>query len=94
VTVDPEPAEVVLQVLRQRVADRALAVGSADVERDLVQLASGELGPPQDEPHLRPVAVADRDVPAVLDHRGDVPAGLAGGNVLVADSLMKPILDQ
>ena len=34
VTVDPEPAEVVLQVLRQRIADRALAVGSADVERD------------------------------------------------------------
>ena len=38
VAVDVEPVEVVLEVLRQGVADRALAVGAADVERHLVQL--------------------------------------------------------
>ena len=34
----PQPAEVVAQVLLELVADRALGVGVADVERDLVEL--------------------------------------------------------
>ena len=92
--VDAEPLEVVLEVLRQRVADRPLAVGAADVERHLVQLVRRQLGPPQDEAHLRPVAVADHDVPAVLDHRGDVPTGLTGRDVLVADRLVLLVLDE
>ena len=92
--VDVEPVEVVLEVLGQGVADRALAVGAADVERHLVQLVRGELGAAQDEADLRPVAVADRHVPAVLDHRGDVPAGLAGRDVLVAHRLVLLVLDQ
>ena len=94
VAVDVEPVEVVLEVLRQGVADRALAVGAADVERHLVQLVRRELGAPQDEADLRAVAVADRHVPAVLDHRGDVPAGLAGRDVLVAHRLVLLVLDQ
>ena len=94
VPVDAQAAEVVLQVLDERVADRALAVRPADVERHLVQLVRGELGAPEDEADLGPVAVADRDVPAVLDHRSDVPAGLAGRDVLVADGLVLLVLDQ
>ena len=94
VPVDAEPAEVVLEVLRERVADRPLAVGAAHVERHLVQLVRRELRAAQDEAHLRPVSVADHDVPAVLDHRGDVPAGLTGGDVLVADRLVLLVLDE
>ena len=89
-----EPVEVVLEVLRERVADRALAVGAADVQRHLVQLGGGELGAAEDEADLRAVAVPDGDVPAVLDHRRDVPAGLAGRDVLVADALVHRVLDQ
>ena len=94
VAVDAEPAEVVLEVLRERVADRTLAVGAADVQRHLVQLGGGELGAAQDEADLRAVAVPDGHVPAVLDHRRDVPAGLAGRDVLVADALVHRVLDQ
>ena len=64
-TVHAEAAELVVEVLLQGVADRALGVGAADVERDLVQLVGRELGAPQDEADLRSVAMADGDVPAV-----------------------------
>ena len=94
VAVDPEPPEVVLEVLGERVPDRPLTVGAADVQRHLVQLVSRELGPAQDEADLRPVAVSDDDVPAVLDHRGDVPAGLPRRDVLVADRLVLLVPDQ
>src|SRR5207244_7973252 len=48
----------------------------------------------EDEPHLRAVAMGDGDVPATPDHAGDVPARLAGGDVLVPDRLVEPVLDQ
>ena len=54
----PACRKVVLQVLRERVADGALRVGTADVEGDLVQLVGGQLRAAQDEPDLRAVAVA------------------------------------
>ena len=78
-----EPAELVAEVLLQRIADRALAVRPADVQRDLVHLVGRKLGAAQDEAHLRAVAVADGHVPALLDHGDDVPACLLGGDVLV-----------
>jgi hypothetical protein len=63
---------VVLQALLQGVADGPLRVRAADVERHFVQLVRGQLAAAQDEADLRAVAVGDGDVPAVLDHLGDV----------------------
>ena len=92
--VDPGPPEVVLEILGEGIADGALAVGAADVQRHFVQLVRGQLRAPQDESDLRPVAVAHDDIPAVLDHRRDVPAGLAGRDVLIAHGLVRLVVDQ
>ena len=94
VPVHAQPGEVVVEVLLQGVADRALGVRAAHVQGHLVQLVGGQLGPPQDEADLRTVAVCDGHVPVVADHRGDVPARLPRGDVLVPDGLVVPVLDQ
>src|SRR5207245_4433599 len=39
-------------------------------------------------------AVRDSDIPALLDHPCDVPAGLSRCDVLVADRLVHTVLDQ
>ena len=73
--------------LLELVADGALRVGAADVERHLVQLVRRELGSPQDEAHLRAVAVPDRQAPAVRDERRDVAARLLERRHLVGHGL-------
>ncbi len=88
------PAELVVEVLLQCVADRALTVRSADVQRELVQFVRCELRAPQDEAHLWAVAMADGDVPAFLDHPDDVPACLLCRDVLVAHGLVLLVLDE
>ena len=92
--VDAHLAEVVEQVLLQRVPDGALGVCSADLERHLVELTTGELRAPQDEPHLGAVAVTDGDVPSGLDEDCDVVGGGPGGEVLVLDRRVLRIEDQ
>ena len=82
------PAELVVEVLLQCVADRALTVHSADVQRELVQFVRCQLRAPQDEADLWAIAMADGDVPAFLDHPDDVPACLLCRDVLVADGLV------
>src|ERR1039457_3210861 len=94
VGVDPVAPELVAQILLQLVADGALGVRPAHVERQFVQLMGCQLGPPEDEADLRAVAMGDRDAPAILDHGDDVAAGFTGGNVLVPDRLGGPVLDQ
>src|SRR5579872_272627 len=94
VAVHAEAGELVREVLLEGVADGALGVRPADVERHLVQLVGGELGPPQDETDLGTVAMGDDDVPAVLDHADDVAARLLGGDVLVADRLVLGVFDE
>jgi hypothetical protein len=90
--VDAHVEEVVLQALLQRVADGPLRVRAADVERHFVQLVGGQFAAAQDEADLRAVAVGDGDVPAVLDHLGDVAGGLVGRVVLVFDRLVLLVL--
>ena len=58
-----------------------------------MELVGGQLGAAQDEPHLRPVAVADRHVPAVLDEAA-MCARLAERRDLVRDGLVLRVLDQ
>ena len=88
VLVDAPCPEVVAQVLLEHVADCPLGVGPAIVERHLVQLVARQFRAAEDEPDLRPVAVGDGNVPAVLDQRSDVLIGLPRGLVLVLDGLM------
>jgi hypothetical protein len=83
----------VAEVLLELVADRALGVGIADVVRHLVELVRSQLGATRDEPDLWAIAVADRDLPALLDDRGDVPARLAQGGVLVGHRHVGWVLD-
>ena len=89
-----ETSKLVAEVLLQRVADRALAVRTADVQRDLVHLVGRKLGASQDEAHLRAIAMADGDIPAFLNHGDDVPASLLGRNVLVEHALVLLVLDE
>ena len=92
----PRCAEFVLQILLQGIANRALGVGAAHIQRNLVHaLGLGrDLGPPQDEAHLRAVAVPDDHLVAGLDHVGDMQAGLLRGLVLVFHRLVGGVLDQ
>ncbi len=94
VPVDAVTPELVVEILLQLIADGALGVRPADIQRHLVQLVGGKLGPPQDEADLGTVAVGDRDAPAIPDHVDDVVAGLPRGNVLVTDRLVVLVLDQ
>ena len=92
--VEPAAGELVPEGLLELVADGALRVGPADVERHLVQLVRGELGSPQDEANLRAVAVPDRHPPAVGDERRDVMARLLERGHLVGNGLMLLVPDQ
>ena len=88
------PAQIVLEVLLQGVADGTLGVGAAGVEGDLVQLVGGKVGAPQDEADLGAVAVDDDQVPSLGDEIGDVVGGLGRRLVLVLDRLVGRVLDQ
>jgi hypothetical protein len=79
------PVILVLQRLLELVPDGALCIRAAHVQRHLVHAFDlrGDLGAAQDEPHLRSVAVTDRQVPACFDHVRDVMGGLAQSLLLV-----------
>jgi hypothetical protein len=83
-----------VEVALQQVADGALGVGPADVERDLVQLVPGQLRAAQHEADLRAVAVRDHHLEALLDEVGDVVVGLGRGERLVLDRLVGRVGDQ
>ena len=74
VLLDAALEQLVLQRLLQRVADRALRVRAAHVQRNFVHPFDllRDLGAAQDKTDLRPVAVTDGNVPARFDHVGDV----------------------
>ena len=93
---DAAVEELVLQGLLQLVADGALGVGAAHVEGHLVHALHpvGDLRAAQDEPHLRPVAVADGEVPPAADHVGEVVRRVAQRLLLVLDGLVGGIPDQ
>ena len=87
---------LILKCLLELVADGTLRVCAAHIQRDLVHALhlGGDLRAAQDEANLRPVTVADGQVPAGFDHIGDVVGGLAQGLLLSlhADTLF--IFDQ
>ena len=83
---DAAPAELVAKCFQEHVADRALKVGARIVHRYGRDFVDGDFGAPQHEPHLRAVAVGDDDVPAGLDHVGDVMGDDRDLIVLVRDS--------
>jgi len=93
-TLDAQPVESVLQVLPERVPKGTLCVRPRHIERDPVQLMCRELGTAQDEPHLRAVTVPDHDVPPLGDHDRNVLGRLLRRQVLAADVLVRPVLDQ
>ncbi len=62
--------------LGDHVANRALRVGADDIQRGGVHLGLGQLVAAQDEADLGPISMGDDQVPAALDHVGDVLAGL------------------
>ena len=96
VLVDPALEQPVLEGLLEGIADGALAVRDAHVEGDLVQALhpGGNLGTTEDEAHLGPVAVPDRDLPPGLDHVGNVTGRLLGGLPLVLHAPVRGIPDQ
>ena len=85
-----------MQGLLQRIADRTLAVGPANVQRYFVQTLYliGDLRPAEDEAYLRAVAVANRYIPAGFDHIGNVVGGFFSGLVLILDRLVSLIPDK
>ena len=92
--VDTHVEKVILQALLQRVANGSLRVRAAHIEWYFVQFVGRQFGAAQDEADLRPVAVGDGDVPAVLDHLGDVARGFIGRIVLVFDRLVGFVFNQ
>ena len=88
--------ELVLQCLLQLVADSALGVRAADVQRHLVHPLHlvRDLRSPQDEPHLGPIAVPDDEVPPFGDHVSKVVRRVAKRLLLVLDSGMPGVTDQ
>jgi len=54
----------------------------------------GQFATAEDEADLRAVAVGHGDIPAGLDHAGDVIGSLVGGLVLVLDGLVLLVLNQ
>ena len=60
--VDPALTEVVDQVLLEHVPDCTLRVGSAVVERDLMELAARHFGTTQNEAHLRAIAMGQYEL--------------------------------
>jgi hypothetical protein len=54
----------------------------------------GDLGPAQDEAHLRAIAMPDDHFVPGLDHVCDVQAGGLGGFVLIFNCLVRGIFDQ
>ncbi len=76
------------------VADGALGVGAARVERHLVQLGPRELAASEDEPDLRAVAVRDHHPMTLLDEARNLLAGLQGRLVLVLDRLLLVVEDE
>ena len=93
---DAAAVQLVLQRLLQGVADGALAVGPAHIQRHLVHAfyLGGNLRAAQDEAHLRAVAVTDGHVPACLDHVCDVVGGFFCGLVLIFNRLTFLVFDQ
>ena len=92
--VDATLAEVVDQVLLEHVADGALRVGAAVVERDLMEFAARHLGAAQDEPDLGAVAVGNGHIPSLSDQGCDVVVGLGCGGVLILDRLVVGVGNQ
>jgi len=92
--VDTHVEEDVLQALLESVADGPLRVRAANVQRHFVQLVRGQFTTAQDEADLRAVAVGHGNVPAGLDHLGDVDGRLIGRVVLVFHRLVLLVLDQ
>ena len=87
--------QVVLQVLLQGIADGALAIGAAYIQRHFVHPFHlvGNLRPAQDKSHLRPITMADDHIPALCDHISNVLRAFLSRLVLVLDSLVLGILD-
>ena len=88
--------QFVLQGLLEGIADRALAVGTAHIQRDLVHAFHfcGNFRTAQDEADLRSVAVTDGHIPARFDHIGDVVRRLAQRLVLVFHRDVLGVFDQ
>ena len=73
--VDAATLELIGQRLGDHIADRALGIGADHVQRGGVHLVGGQLIAAQDKANLGSVAMGDNQVPATLDHVGDMVAG-------------------
>ena len=78
-----ELSKIIVQMLLQGIADGALGIGAADIERYFVQFVGGQLRTAQDKTDLRPVAMPNRHVPAGLNQMSDVQSRLARRLILV-----------
>jgi hypothetical protein len=91
---EPPAPEFVVERALEHVADRALGVRIRIIHRHLGHLALGHARAPQDEAHLRPVAVGQDYGPTRRHHVGHVMRGRRGGVELVRDRLVLLVDDQ
>src|SRR5665811_1357838 len=78
----------------RRIPDRPLRICPTCIEGNLMEFVSREFGSSENEAHLGPVAMGDRDVPPCTDQFDDVLIGLAGRKVLIFHRAMLGVLDQ
>ena len=91
---DTAARKFVVQGLLNHVANSALGIRAARVERYSVNHVAGIFGAQQDKADLRAVAVGDDHVPALVNHVGDVDSGFSHGSELVRDAFMCFIFDE
>jgi hypothetical protein len=59
-----------------------------------MEFVPGQFGAAKYKTNLRPVAVTNSHVPALLDHRSDMLTGFTGGSILIFDRFMGLIFNQ
>ncbi|WP_370559529.1 hypothetical protein [Edwardsiella tarda] len=91
---DAAPRQLVVQRLLEHVADGTLGIADRIIQRDGGDLVAGQLGTAQDEANLGAVAMRYHQIPARVDHIGDVPYAFHYGGILIGNTVASLILDQ
>ncbi len=92
--IEAPPAELVVQRALEHVADGALGIRAAVVQRHGMKLVKREFGAAEDEAHLRTVAMGYCDIPPALNHARQMRHRFFSRAVLVGNRLAAFVLDK
>ena len=83
-----------MQGLLNHVADSALSIRAAGIQRDRMQDVAGQFRAEQNKAYLWPVAVRDDHVPTLINHLGNMHGCFSYRVKLVRYSFVRFVFDQ